>query len=88
MEEFRGLYSENFALISESGFCKPYCNVTLDDRVIVRKMLCLHQVITKCLAELQQFLSGLESLGVLQSMKKYPHLFRSYFVREQLLTVG
>lgn len=83
------MYTENFSLLSDNGITKPYLNITLEDREEIRKMICLNHVITKSLAELQQFVSGLEALDVLQAIHSYPDAFQKFFICEQeKLSVG
>uniref|UniRef100_A0A1X7TXQ8 Uncharacterized protein n=2 Tax=Amphimedon queenslandica TaxID=400682 RepID=A0A1X7TXQ8_AMPQE len=86
VEDFRQLYSENFSLVSENGVTKPYCSISLEEKDDIRKMICLNFIIMKCLAELQQFCSGLESLEVLEEIRKSPDEFESFFLRKKELS--
>ena len=56
--------------MSENGVTKPYCSISLEEKEDIRKIICLNFVIMNCLAELQQFCSGLESLEVLEEIRK------------------
>ena len=62
---------DNDSLIVETGYRKPLCMITVEDIPGLKQTLRDH-VLVKVKAELDQFCEGLNTLGVLEKMKKYP----------------
>ena len=63
-----------------TGYKKPVSQLTLCDRQEIIETLKCHSI-KVTIPEMNQFAEGLQSLGVLTYMKKYPHL-RQLFVKE------
>ena len=62
-----------------AGYRRPISLITLSDRREIVELLKCHSFkIT--IPEITQFAEGLESLGVLDYMKKYPDIMRELFV--------
>lgn len=74
----------------DAGFSKPIASLTMDSKNELIRVLCLHHVLLKSIAELDQFKEGLESLGVLDIIKSNPNIFESFFTfkTEHALTAG
>ena len=81
---------ENLDCILDSGFIKPICSITLDDRENLIQCIKKHICIFKTKAELDQLKTGLKCLGVGEAMENYPKLMASMFLSEetQCLTAG
>ena len=69
---------ENDTLIIETGYRKPLCRLTMEDVPGLKQTLRDH-VLVKVKAELDQFCEGLNTLGVLEKMKRYPSLMAPLF---------
>ena len=69
---------ENDNLIIETGYRKPLCRLTMQDVPGLKQILRDH-VLVNVKAELDQFSEGLNTLGVLEKMKKYPLLMAPLF---------
>ena len=71
-----------------AGYRRPISLITLSDRREIVELLKCHSFkIT--IPEITQFAEGLESLGVLDYMKKYPDIMRELFVHHTpSLTAG
>lgn len=59
-------------LIIETGYRKPLCRLTMKDVPGLKQILRDH-VLVNVKAELDQFSEGLNTIGVLEKMKKYPY---------------
>ena len=57
----------------------PLAFVTLCDVDTMVRTIALHHVLLKAKAEMDQFMQGLNALGVLTAMKALPDLFEAYF---------
>ena len=57
----------------------PLAFVTLCDVDTMVRTIALHHVLLKAKAEMDQFMQGLNVLGVLTAMKAHPNLFEAYF---------
>ena len=84
-EELRFLFSEentdkgeNDTFIIETGYRKPLCRLTMEDVPGLKQTLRDH-VLVNVKAELDQFSEGLNTLGVLEKVKKYPSLMSPLF---------
>ena len=78
----KGLFEveDNASILLETGYHKPLSTLTVTDVPMLCNALRSHHGIIKVKAELDQFCEGLETLGVLQSVKKHPNLMRPLFV--------
>ena len=70
---------EKAALFIDSGYTTPLPFVHITDKEILIRSVLLHMVILNVKAEMDQFCTGLKSLGVLDAMQANPHLFVNYF---------
>ena len=89
-DELRNLFDEsnenkgdNDALVCDTGFRKPLCLLTLDDRESVKRAIQDHHTLLKIKPELDQLCEGLKALGVLDSMKKFPQIMKTLFCRQE-----
>ena len=81
--------TEYVETIVESGFTKAPMTITLKDKEDIIKALCLHHIILKCKAELDQLKEGLRVLGVATAIEVIPETFQSLFTAsEEILTPG
>ena len=71
---FKNEASFNFDHRFEAGYCKPI--VHLKDKEDMCRLILLHNVILSSAAEINQFIEGLKTCGVLQLMRANPELFR------------
>ena len=67
-------------ILVECGYTKPLCTLKLNDVSQLIKNATLHSAILKIKSELDQFVDGIDEAGVLDSIRKYPDLFRPLFV--------
>ena len=80
--------NEDDQLVYETGFSKPLCLLTMDDREGLKKALRDYTMI-KVKAELDQFCDGLKCLGVLDCIKKFPAMMNHFFCKcESKLSKG
>lgn len=70
---------DNLDLVTECGYNRPIARVELGDKPNIVQTITLHKVVLSSLAELSQFREGLSAIGVLASLKEYPHLLSSYY---------
>ena len=78
-----------FDMLLSCGFTKPIAKLTLRDVPQLVECVALHTTILSVKAELDHIMQGLGDAGVLDSLQKYPHLFRTLFVQDsQPLTAG
>ena len=62
-------------------------SLDLNQRQELTRVLCLHHIILKSKAEMDQLREGLATLGVADIMKKNPKCFESFFVYTQSKTL-
>ena len=70
------LKGDNDNLVDETGFRKPLSQLTLQDRPNLQWVLRDHHTVLKIKPEIDQYCDGLETLGVLECVRKYPCLMR------------
>ena len=64
-------------------------SITLADKSSIMNELCLHHVLLRSAAEMQQLSSGLKTLCVLDALEMYPSQMESYFINSQtVMTAG
>ena len=90
VDSIRGIAIDNSDLLIGSGVTKPLALINAVDKIDIVQAVSLHHVLLHSKAELDQFCSGLEALGVLNAVKKQPPLFRCMFTSDgiQKLTAG
>ncbi len=76
--------------IVTSGYSKPLVSVDVGDVPQLVRCVLLHTTILSLKGELDQFVSGLDDVKVLQLVQKCPTLFHSFFVayKGTTLTAG
>lgn len=74
-------------VLIDCGCTKPLAQIKISDVPYLVKSVALHSTVLKRKAELDQFMDGLEEAGVLPSIKLYPNLFESLFVKPNTLSV-
>lgn len=78
-QALRKVASDNCTILIESGLTMPLASVTLCDVDTMVQTIALHHVLLKAKAEMDQFMQGLNALGVLTAIKAHPNLFEAYF---------
>lgn len=78
---------EAFELLYATGFRKAVCDLTLEDTAIIKSSLIDYHCILKVKAEMDQFLEGLESLGIIDAIKSQPEVMKPLFVAEISKTI-
>lgn len=73
---------ENQLLLLETGYRKPLCKRTCDDKVALKTAIRDYHTLVKIKPEIDQFADGLKVLNVLEHMKKYPSVMAPLFVDE------
>ena len=66
----------------ETGYRKPLTSLTLNDREEIVGVLKLYHTLIKVKAEIDQFVEGLQCLGIHGYMKLYPELMEPVFVNK------
>ena len=69
------MIDEATCLLEECGFRKPTCMVTLSDRAALRSALVDYHCMIKVKSAMDQFIEGLQTLSVLDWIKKYSKPF-------------
>ena len=77
------LQEEYSNLILETGMRKPLSSLTLVDKDELCKTLCHYYIFLRGQCELDQFVEGLTTYGVLDMMRKCPRLMEPLFVASQ-----
>lgn len=80
----------NIDLAMECGWSKPIANLELTSREELKKVICVHHILLKCKAEMDQLREGLVALGVMEIMVNNPSCLQDFFVftEEGALTAG
>ena len=73
----------------QAGITVPIPLLTVDKKSSIIQMTCLNELL-KIKAEIDQFKEGMECLGVVTAIQRYPDLLRSFFTigKETPLTAG
>ena len=71
---------ECLELLLATGFCKPVCNLALDDRPNIIAALLHYHLIARVKAELDQFIEGLSTHDFLNIVRKDPNMWKPFFV--------
>lgn len=67
----------------ETGTRKPLSLLTLDDKEELIKTLCHYCVLLRGQCELDQFVEGLRTYGMLEMIRNYPLLMEPLFVSQK-----
>lgn len=73
---------EAIALLLETGFRKPICRLSLCDKDAVRSARLDYHCLVKVKASMDEYMEGLDELGVLEIIKKHPEAIQSLFVSD------
>ena len=73
---------ESAELLLSTEFRKPLCRLAIEDKECLRLVLLDYHCLLKVKAEMDQFVEGLKSLGVLEMVKCHPDLFAPLFVED------
>ncbi len=68
------------SLLSEAGFFKPLIRLTMEDKSKLTSVLISYHCMTKVKAAMDQFVEGLESLGVLEWIRSNPEKWKVFFM--------
>ena len=68
------------SLLSEAGFFKPLIRLTMGDQSQLSSVLISYHCMTKVKAAMDQFVEGLESLGVLECIRSNPEKWKVFFM--------
>ena len=81
--EFQEVLSLDSAvdMLLRAGYCKPICQCNLNNREMIRAVV-FHNIIEICKLELDQFLDGLSSLSVLETLRQYPQQMKQLFCHD------
>ena len=80
---------EGMDLLLATGFRKAVCNLTTSDRPAILSALMDYHLMAKTKAEMDQFREGLTALGFLDTVRKNPEMWESFFVhKNSSLTAG
>lgn len=88
--KFHDLLASQSDLICDSGYQKPTATSTLANKHEIVTTIFLHQTVYSCLAELDQLKSGLNVLGVVDEISKFPEMLVDFFTsaNRRRLTAG
>ena len=70
---------EHDYLTTDSGFMKPLALLKMEDKASLVHTVALHHVLLHSKGELDQFVQGLQALGVQQAMQDHPNIMESFF---------
>ena len=76
------------SLVAETGYRVPLFTMEMKDKDGLCDVLKIYYTIIKALPEVDQFCSGLESLGVLSALAEYPLLMKKLFVPLDKVTIN
>ena len=81
--EFRDIFLEDYycTLVAETGYSKPLSQLSLLDRDELCKTVKDYHTLVKILPEMDQFCAGLQTLGVLDMLCKYPEIMQHLFIQ-------
>ena len=68
-------------LLYATGFRKAVCDLTLEDTSMIKSSLIDYHCILKVKAEMDQFLEGLTSLGILDAVKSQPDVMKPLLLK-------
>ena len=68
------------SLVYEAGFRKPLAQLSMKDKSVVSSILLNYHCMTKVKAAMDQYLEGLESLGLLSRIQQDPSKWKNFFV--------
>lgn len=68
------------SLVYEAGFRKPLAQLSMEDKSVVSSILLNYHCMTKVKAAMDQYLEGLESLGLLSRIQQDPSKWKNFFV--------
>ncbi len=78
---------ETQALLLESGYSRPLCNLKLSDKEVLKSMLIEYHCLVKVKASIDQFAEGLGD--ALDLLRKFPSLSKPLFVaNNEVLTAS
>lgn len=80
----------NIDMMMECGWSKPVTTLILSHKDELIKVICLHHILLKSKAEMDQVKEGLAVMGVDKIMANQPQCLRSFFVFDpsKVLTAG
>jgi hypothetical protein len=90
-QELQEVVGEQFSVLNDCGFVKPFTGVKIEDKADIVQSICLHHVILRSKAEIDQLTEGLRSCGVLDEIRQNRDLTRSFFTIDgnpEKLTAG
>ena len=90
MDSLRQICQEAIDVLLDSGVVTGPSQLQMNDQRGIVRSLCLHQVLLRCKAELDQLRVGLKTLGILNAIEHHPTLFEPVFTTngKQPLTPG
>ena len=81
--------SDTADIILETGYRKPLGTITVSDGEEIIRVLKRYHTLIKVKAEIDQFIEGLQCLGIDRCIKEHPELKEPLFVnRSKSLTAG
>lgn len=90
VEELRSVCFESVDITMEAGFSLPITSLAMEDKRILIQTIKLHFVLVRNKGVIDQLMSGLASLGVLEAIQQNPTTFQPLFLadKQQTLTAG
>ncbi len=83
---FRQTCLEVFDILVDSGVLKGPSQLQMSEQVEVVRALCLHQLVLKSKAEIDQLRNWLKTLGVFRAIESHVAVFESVFTAKEPLT--
>ena len=74
--------------MTETGYRQVLSKVTLANKADLSKILCDYYTLIKILPETNQFGEGLDTVGVLSMIRKYPDLMQQFFTDSEYKLVN
>ena len=82
---------EAATMLADIGYRKPVTKLTVTDTEALKSALVDHHCMLKVKAYIDQFIEGLEVLGIMTVVRKYPGLMKELFVfdkQKSIMTPG
>ena len=86
----RAVCLKSIDAILEAGYTLPVASIAMEGKTELVQIICLHHVLLRNKAVLDQLKEGLSVLGVEDALKRYPSILEPFFVggKQEPLTAG
>ena len=78
---------EALDLLCSTGYRKPIENLTVFDKYSLKYSLLNYHLLFKVKAEMDHFVQGLETTGIITALRNSPHIFKDLFIGPEISSV-